>query len=983
MRLTRTVIVFLPVMFLALLPVTSGAENADSAAESTFKAGVDAFQSGNYAEAAKNFETILSQGPTGDALDTILFTLASTYYGKKDLPKAEEFYNRCLKEFPSGKNRLKALIAVSQIQNQTGRKQEAEKTLKLASEGSGDLALQASFARVALLSDAGKHEEAASILRPMVSGGIKDDLTVRAAMLLVESDAKSGNLDEALGLLDRLQSSDNLVDNPLQLDILAVRVGDALLQKQERKKALKLYAIVRPRQAVMELQKNRIAQLDRQIEEARATLQTNPRSFMEVNARVARLQDDKRQLETALAQFEKLPDTEIPVRLRQAKAFDELDQKWEIILIFEKILESTKDPKIREDALFAIGAAFCSLGRSEDAVAALDKYLGEFPNGKSAAQAEYLKGAVALESGDYAKTETIFGTRLSKGDGSALSQDMLFLMANAEFAQGADPRQPNPAKYKEAIEDYRQYLAKYPTGKFAEESVYRQALCHFQLGDYAKALEAFKDYGAKYPKGVFSGDAGYRVALCYMAADKPDEVIKLCEEWVEKHAGDPAHAPVLALEGDALAKKGMTAESADAYRRAVTVADEGDEVLKYALFQANTQYQKTGRWDAVSEMFTRFAEQHPSHPSVVAAQFWISKAKVKEGKPEEAKKYLAEKITASIGDRRKDAVEQLLTLLAQTCAKRPRAAFASASPAASAVADPNASPTPRPSPTPLPPYDAEADLAKYLNEGNAGSSPLGKARLRFARAQLAGFTKHPDRQRELMASIAADFTADQLSALLLAECGDLALASGNNDRAEALYRELMVSFPKSDLLEYAYYGMGAVALNRGKPDEAIRWFDDAVDKAGADAKLADITYGKGRALLAQSKYDEAAKIFEQVAATREWRGEVTAKALLSLGDLEMAKGKPDAALQYYQRVYVAYQRYAASVATAYLKAADCFLKLGKPDDAARNLRDFLAKPRLAALPQAEEIRKKLDSIPSSGTPAATPQATTPPASPAP
>jgi tetratricopeptide (TPR) repeat protein len=123
-----------------------------------------------------------------------------------------------------------------------------------------------------------------------------------------------------------------------------------------------------------------------------------------------------------------------------------------------------------------------------------------------------------------------------------------------------------------------------------------------------------------------------------------------------------------------------------------------------------------------------------------------------------------------------------------------------------------------------------------------------------------------------------------------------------------------------------------------------------------------VTYGKGRGLLAQSKFDEAKKIFEQVAATKEWRGEITAKALLSLGELEEKRGKPDVAIQYYQRVFVAYQRFPNVVIPAYLKAADAFVKIGKPADAVKDLQDLLSKPRLAALPQADEARKKLQAL---------------------
>lgn len=962
----------LKAVFAMLLCVGFFLEPCMAAGETTpddlFKAGIAAFQLGDYATATKNFEEVLAQGPQGEALETLLFTLATTYFSQKNNAKAEEYYTRSLKEFPEGKYKVKALVALSQIQSQSGRKAEAEKSLQLAAQGGGEIGMRAKLAQASILVESGKQEEAAKVLKSVIEKGIKDDLTVQAAMALTELEAKRGNLDEALKLLDQLQSAPDLINNPLQLDILSVRIGDGMLSKGERQKALKMYSIVRPKEVVIDLQKERIASLEKKISDARAGLQTNPKAFMEINASIGVIQSNITQLKAVLEQFEKLPDTEVPVRIRQAKAYDELDQKWETILIWESLLKS-KDPKIHEDALFSIASAYCALVRKEDAAAALDRYLGEFPNGKYAEQAGYLKGAVLLEAGDYASAEGVFGTFVVKGGQSSIKGDMQFLLANAKFAQAADPEKRD--KYKEAVEDYKNYLSNYPGGKFAEECLYRVALCYFQLGDYSKALEALQDYAKKYPKGQFIGDADYRIALCYNAAEKYDEVLKRCDAWMKAHDGELMQAEVLALRGDAYAAKEMPTEAAEAYRYSVDMG-QSDELLKYSLFEANKQYQKINRWDQISEMFSRFAKRHPEHPAAIAAVYWVSKAKIKEGKTEEAKRYLADTILQTINDRRKDAVEQLLGQLAQICSKRPRQPFLAKQPATESVpaggGNPDdiaasASPVPRPSATPLPAYDAEEDFAKYLNDSNVGNSPLSKARLRYGQAQLAGFTRKPERQNELMASIYRDFPAEELSAMLLSECGDIALAKGQNDKAEAFYKELMTSFPKSDLLEYAYCGMGEVELARNKPDDALRWFDDAVEKAGAEAKLSEVTYGKGLALLALGKTDEAKAIFEQVAANKEWRGEITARALLSIGDIEEKKGNIPTAIQYYQRVFVAYQKYPDVVITAYLKAADGFIKLNEPAKAAAHLREMLSKPRLAKSPRIDDARKKLEGLP--------------------
>ena len=100
-----------------------------------------------------------------------------------------------------------------------------------------------------------------------------------------------------------------------------------------------------------------------------------------------------------------------------------------------------------------------------------------------------------------------------------------------------------------------------------------------------------------------------------------------------------------------------------------------------------------------------------------------------------------------------------------------------------------------------------------------------------------------------------------------------------------------------------------------------------------------------------------------MAGNKEWRGEVTANALISLGDIEEKRGNTAGATQYYQRVFVAYQRYPEVVVTAYLKAADAFIKLNKPEIAAAHLREMLSKPKLAQNPKAAEAKKKLEGLP--------------------
>ena len=89
---------------------------------------------------------------------------------------------------------------------------------------------------------------------------------------------------------------------------------------------------------------------------------------------------------------------------------------------------------------------------------------------------------------------------------------------------------------------------------------------------------------------------------------------------------------------------------------------------------------------------------------------------------------------------------------------------------------------------------------------------------------------------------------------------------------------------------------------------------------------------------------------------REWRGDSTALAVFSLGEIEARQGRYPEAIALYRRVFVAYQKYLPWVAKSYLRAAESFEKMGKRQDAIDNLKEMLRNEKLAKFPETEEAR---------------------------
>jgi TolA-binding protein len=533
---------------------------------------------------------------------------------------------------------------------------------------------------------------------------------------------------------------------------------------------------------------------------------------------------------------------------------------------------------------------------------------------------------------------------------------MRMLLGNARFMQG---------KYDEATKDYRKYLEDFPQGQFLEEVSYRLAVTQLFNGAFDPALASLNSYLKTYPGGSFVSDARYRLAVCKYATQQYEEVVKDCKSWLASYPNNEQEGEVQALLGDALAAENTLEEAIPAYVRSYKTSNT-NEVLNYSLFEASKHMQKLGKWDDVAKLFEEFVREKPGAEAVVAAMFWIGRAKAHQGKIDEAKIFLVETLKKYIEEPKREAVEQLLSQLAQLCVKRPRptapeAAAASVEPApqAASIAAASAlatSPVPAPE---LAPFDAFAELEKQIAPLADTSNSTAKARLLYARAELATLKKRPVEQEKIYREIAERFKPEDLSPVLLAVIGDFLLQKGEAPRAAALFERLKENFPKSDYLDYAYVGLGEIEFARKDYTKALELFTDALDKITASMKTKEATIGKAKTLLELGKYEESKKLFEQVASIREWRGESTAFAIYSLGEIEARQNRLPEAIAHFRRVFVAYQKFLPWVAKAYIRAADSFEKMGKRQDAIENLREMLRNERLEKFPEQQEARRRL------------------------
>jgi len=903
------------------------------------------FQAGNFAKAATALEALVARVEVTPQVEPIFYTIGSAYFNAEDYPKAIAAFKNYQAKFPKGTHAAGVAFAIAQSNLLSKNFKDAAAQMAVL-ENDPQLREQALIFEAEAFKAQNKNDEAIRALEKLIGNEIRTNDTMRGATMLAQLYAQKGDGAKALQTLQAIHQKIALADNIIELNALTIDLGDKFYGKQQFNEALACYRYAYPRDQIIRLQNDRIASMQRRIEQNLAAVRANPADITQLAPANNQLKDSIANAQKLLAEFEKLPSITPAIYLRLGRCFYELDRKWEAIVVNQEILDRFKEGPEREPALFGLIVALADVNQAQRAQERCEQYLKDFKTGPNAATVGYLLGAVALQAGDPKAAEGHFNRILETQPKSTFREQIRYLLGNARFAAGA---------YEDAVKDYNKYLSEFPKGASAEDVKYRIALCALFAGKYQDAMNQLQDYVAKHPGGSFLPDAKYRLAVCKYAASLYDEVIADCQAWEKQFSSNPQLGEVLALLGDAYAASDRESAAIPVYIRSYQTATT-DEVLNYSLFAASKLLQKQSAWDKVGELFSGFVKDKPDNPTVVSALYWIGKAKAHEGKIDEAKQLSADTIKKYIADPTRDAVEPLITQLAQLCVKKKPAGAGGVDPgSASALPTEPGSPPPA---TVDPGAELDGLLASPANEESA----TAKARILYAKAELARLRKQPAEEEKNIAQIASDFKPEDLSPLLLGAAGDYLLSKGKFDPAATFYQRLMDEFPKSQMVDFAYHGLGEIAYQKKDYPKALRYFTDGSEKIAAAQELKDITVGRAKTLLALGKLDEAQKGFEQVASVREWRGEATAFSVYSLGQIAAKRGQWAEANAYFQRVYVGYQKFLPWVAKAYIASGETFEKLGKTQEATNTYRELLRNQKLANFSEAIEARKRLEAL---------------------
>jgi len=296
------------------------------------------FQAGNYDKAASQLEALAARVEVSPQVEPIFYSIGCAWFNAGDYSKAIAAFKNYQAKFPKGPHVGGAAFAIAQS-NLLSKNYKDAATQMAALENDPVLREQALLFEADALKAAGKVDDAIRALEKLVGKEIMTSDAMRGATMLAQLYADQGEGAKALGTLELVQRKITLADNIIQLNALTVDLGDNFYDKHWYKEALACYRLARPREQVVRLQNDRIAALQRKIEENLAAARANPSEITQLAPANNQLKENIANAQKLLADFEKLPSITPAIYLRLGRCFYELDRKWESIVVNQEILD--------------------------------------------------------------------------------------------------------------------------------------------------------------------------------------------------------------------------------------------------------------------------------------------------------------------------------------------------------------------------------------------------------------------------------------------------------------------------------------------------------------------------------------------------------------------------------------------------------------------------------------------------------------------
>jgi len=355
----------------------------DAGPDELYQAGLAQFAAGGYADAAKNFQDLITrfggEPSMSNMIEAAYYGLGCCQYNQGQYPEAITTFQSYIQKYPGAKLLDEALFRI-------GAAQQAGEAYDAALAAYQDLLNR--FPRSPFAEDAAFQIGLSQMLNPSPPAAAEaferfrqnypeSDLFAQATMFKARAQFAAEKLKEAVDTLSTLENYSRNWDHLVYVNFLAVEIGDAAYDNTDYDLALRAYRRVRPRESLLRLQRRVVAGAQAALDAFRK----EPAAPQAVMARFRR----ERRLTAALAQaqdlqqkLEAMPDYDAGLYHRIGRCFMNNDRYWEARVAFERVVAEARDEKIREAAHYDLILVLARMRRFDDLIGEADQYLARY-----------------------------------------------------------------------------------------------------------------------------------------------------------------------------------------------------------------------------------------------------------------------------------------------------------------------------------------------------------------------------------------------------------------------------------------------------------------------------------------------------------------------------------------------------------------------------------------------------------------------------
>lgn len=425
-----------------------------------------------------------------------------------------------------------------------------------------------------------------------------------------------------------------------------------------------------------------------------------------------------------------------------------------------------------------------------------------------------------------------------------------------------------------ASKSFTRLLKRHPESRFVPHALFFLGTIHYEREEYANAAKYYDRVTRDYPENSVARDAEYRLAMSLRAAGDPERAQATLEKFRQKYPDDSRLGLVL-LEEAAAASKGSRPEEALEILGKLIENPRSKALLPRVYYEIAWCHRSLNRQDQAVEAYSQLLQTTDSEGSIDhatlrgIAQVELAELEFERENYEQAKSLLEQLATQEPPDpQRRESV------LYRLCWCQYKLGESSS---------------------------AQQTFLLFKTE-------FPKSSLYPELAYLVATSLLEDQRIESAATlferIMKDFAGSREAELALVSLGECRLKEKKFDDAEKIFASFLESFPSSEVIHRAHFGIGWAHENRGALSKAIEFYRRVVSLSSTPT-AARAQFQIGQCFVSEKNYQKAIVEFLKVAASygyEDWR----AKAILQTAGCFEALEDHQNSKKYYKEVMSSY-----------------------------------------------------------------------------